>query len=77
MPTVTVTVDADVDVDLNEIDDSDLIDELEGRGYKCIDVDETPAYVFTAEERELVLSLLDNDFRNWEHRRLREKLLSM
>jgi len=77
MPTITVTTDVDVDVDLIDFEDRDLIVELEGRGYKCIDVDETPAYVFTAEERELVLSLLDNDFRNWEHRRLREKLLSM
>lgn len=77
MPTVTVTTDVDVDVDLNDFDDQELIDELEGRGYKCVDVDETPAYIFTSQERELVLSLLDNDFRNWEHRRLREKLLSM
>jgi len=77
MPTVTVSTDVDVDVDLNDFDDNELIDELEHRGYKCIDVDETPAYIVTAEEIELVLLLLDNDFRNWEHRRLREKLLSM
>jgi len=73
MPIVTVR--ADVDVDLNEFDDQDLIDELEHRGYKC--VDETMAHIFTSQEREIVLSLLDSDFRNWEHRRLREKLLSM
>jgi len=77
MPTITVTVDADVDVDLNDFDDIDLINELEGRGYKCIDVDETPTYVFTANEKEVLLSLLGDDVRNWENRRIRDKLLMM
>jgi len=77
MPTITVTTDVDVDVDLNDFDDSDLIEELEDRGYKCVDIDETPAHVFTSQERELIMSLLDTDYRNWEHRRVRDKLLSM
>ena len=77
MPTITVTADVDVDVDLIDFEDRDLIAELEGRGYKCVDVDETPAYIFTSQERELIMSLLDTDYHNWEHRRVRDKLLSM
>jgi hypothetical protein len=32
----TVTVDVDVDIDLDEFDDSELIDEMNQRGYACI-----------------------------------------
>ena len=37
----TVSVNIDVDVHLDDIDSDELIDELEGRGYKVLEEDES------------------------------------
>lgn len=69
----TITVDVDVDVDLDEFDDSELIDELEGRGYtvsKGVDREG-----FDRFDWQFLLELIDRQQPNWEMRRLRDKVL--
>ena len=69
MTTITV----DVDVDLDEFDDSDLIDELESRGYTAVRSEgyEKP---FDREDWQYLLDLLDKQPVTWYTRRVREKL---
>ena len=71
----TVTVDVDVDVDINEFDDDELIDELESRGYKCISKDDFHEDQISKQDLLVITNLLDHDVRNWEHRRIRDKLM--
>ncbi len=71
--TVTVDVDLDdLDVDLNDFDDSDLIEEINNRGYTII----TSEDKLTQNEFDVIYSML-NDLDNWEHRRIRNKLKLM
>jgi Fe-S cluster biosynthesis and repair protein YggX len=71
----TVTVDVDVEVDIDEFDDDELIDELESRGYKCISKDDFNDKQISKQDVLVLISLLDRDARNWEHRRILDKLM--
>ena len=66
------TVTVDVDISLDEIDDSTLIDEMNGRGYTTILEEDR----LTQLEFDVIYSML-NDLDNWEHRRIRNKLKLM
>ena len=71
----TVTVDVDVEVDIDDFDDDELIDELESRGYKCISKDDFVDEQISKQDLLVIASLLDRDVRNWEHRRIFDKLM--
>ena len=71
----TVTVDVDVYVDdvINEMDDQDLIDELNSRGYTVSKDPERES--FDREDWQFLLEMLDKHESNWYNRRVRDKLL--
>lgn len=71
----TVTVDVDIYVDdvINEMDDQELIDELNSRGYTVTKgIEREP---FDREDWTLLLNLLDSQNPNWELRRVRDKIM--
>lgn len=71
----TVTVDVDVYVDdvISEMDDQELIDELNSRGYT---VSKDPeAESFEREDWRFLLEMLDKHESNWYNRRVRDKLM--
>lgn len=61
--TVCVTVDTtvDVDVEMSDFDDSDLIDELEERGYKIFDEEDETAPFLNKYDCELILDRIGWD----------------
>ena len=71
----TVTVDVDVYVDdvINDMDDQDFIDILEGRGYTVTKDVEREA--FERADWQFLLELLDRQQATWYTRRVRDKLL--
>jgi len=70
----TVTVDVDVFVDdvIDEIDDQELIDVLESRGYTV--TKEPVVEDFDREDWQFLLEMIDRQPPHWEIRRLRDKL---
>jgi len=75
----TVTVDVDVYVDdvIDEMDDQELIDELNSRGYtvtKDADVVEV-VEAFEREDWQFLLEMLDKNPQTWYTCRVRDKLL--
>lgn len=72
--TVTVTVDVDVYVDdvIDEMDDQELIDELNGRGYFVSKKE--PVEAFEREDWQFLLEMLDKTPETWYTRRVREKV---
>jgi hypothetical protein len=70
----TVTVDVDVYVDdvINEMDDQELIDELESRGYTV--TKEPVVEGFDREDWQFLLEMIDRQPPHWETRRLRDKV---
>ena len=71
----TVTVDVDVYVDdvINEMDDQELIDELNSRGY-TVTKDSAVVEAFEREDWEYLLEILDKQPETWYTRRVREKV---
>ena len=71
----TVTVDVDVYVDdiIDDMDDQDLIDELNSRGYTVSKDPEREA--FDREDWRFLLDMLDKNTETWYTRRVRDKLL--
>ena len=71
----TVTVDVDVFVDdvLDEMDDQDFIDILEGRGYTV--TKEPKVEGFDREDWQFLIEMLDKNPETWYTRRVRDKLL--
>ena len=71
----TVTVDVDIYVDdvINEMDDSELIDEMNQRGYTCIKEAEAG---LEREDWHFLLDMLDKQESNWYNRRVRDKLMA-
>ena len=71
----TVTVDVDVYVDdvINDMDDQDLIDELNSRGYTVTKDPERES--FDREDWHFLLDMLDKQESNWYNRRVRDKLM--
>ena len=70
----TVTVDVDVYVDdvINEMDDQELIDELNSRGYTVSKDPERER--FEREDWQFLLEMLDKNPQTWYTRRVREKV---
>ena len=71
----TVTVDVDVYVDdvINEMDDQELIDELNSRGYTVTKDPERES--FDREDWHFLLEMIDKNTETWYTRRVREKLM--
>ena len=71
----TVTLDVDVYVDdvIDEMDDQDLIDELNSRGYTVSKDPERES--FEREDWQFLLEMLDKQESNWYNRRVRDKLM--
>jgi hypothetical protein len=72
----TVTVDVDVFVDdvIDEMDDQDFIDILEGRGY-TVRKDAAVVEAFEREDWQFLLEILDKQPETWYTRRVRDKLV--
>lgn len=71
--TITVDVNVDVEVDLDEFEDHELIDEMNMRGYACIQDKEAG---FDRDDWDLLLDLIDKAPETVYTRRTREKLLN-
>lgn len=75
----SVTINTDVEiyvVDVMEsINDKDLIDELTDRGYYVSEELDTKAKKLDTEDWKLLLSLLDKNPTNTDHRRVYDKIL--
>ena len=69
MTTVTV----DVDVYLDEFDEDDIVEELEGRGYTVTKNEEVES--FDREDWQLLLELVDSVPETVYTRRVREKIV--
>ena len=69
----TVTVDVDVDDVINDIDDQDLIDELNRRGY-IVNKDTHPGG-FDREDLNLLIEIIDQTPETIYTRRVRDKLM--
>ena len=69
MTTVTV----DVDVYLDEFNDDDIVEELEGRGYTVTKYQEVET--FDREDWQLLLELVDSVPETVYTRRVREKIM--
>ena len=70
--TVSVYVDVDVNDVIDEMDDQDFIDILEGRGYsvtKGVEVE-----TFDREDWQFLLEMVDKTPVTWYTRRVRDKL---
>ena len=61
-----------VDIDLDEFDDSDLIDEMNQRGYTCI---KEEAAGLEREDWLHLIEMLDKQPVTWYTRRVRDKLM--
>ena len=70
----TVTVDVDVYVDdvIDEMDDQELIDELNSRGYTVSKDPERES--FEREDWQFLLEMLDKNPETWYTRRVRDKV---
>ena len=82
MSTVSVYVDVDVDDIFHELDDDDLVEELQQRGYTCKKDPDDFEDSLTKEEINALLTLLahhDVGTRplHWEWQRIRDKLMAM
>ena len=71
----TVTIDVDVYVDdvINEMDDQELIDQLNLRGYTVTKDIEREA--FEREDWQFLLEMIDKNPQTWYSLRVREKLM--
>lgn len=69
----TVTVDVDVDFDLDEFEDSELIDEMNQRGYTCT---KEEAVELEREDWQYLIEMLDKNAETWYTRRVRDKLMA-
>jgi hypothetical protein len=72
MPTISTYV--DVDVDFDDFDDSEIVEELESRGYN-VSKESTEMQAFDKYEIEYLLDLVDkNEKRDYNYYRVRDKL---
>jgi hypothetical protein len=79
MSTVSIYVDVDVDDVFEKLDDDDLVEELQSRGFTC---KKDPSYfedALTKEEINLIIAHIDIRERplDWEWQRIRDKLMKM
>ena len=71
----TVNVDVDVYVDdiIDDLDDQELIDELNSRGY-TVTKDAAVVEAFEREDWQFLLEMLDKNPQTWYTRRVRDKV---
>lgn len=79
MSTINVNIDVDVDEVLSELDDDDLVEELQCRGYHCSKSLFDEEDLFTKEQLDLLIAHVDIRERpiHWEWQRIRDKLMAM
>lgn len=82
MKIVSVYADVDVDDIFNELDDKDLVEELQDRGYTCKKNPHDFEDALTKEEINSLITLVSlHDVGThplrWEWRRIRDKLMKM
>jgi hypothetical protein len=77
MKTISVETEVDVDDVLCELDTFDMIEELNHRGYICLEDDYDPEEKLTKEEISILLAHIDIRERplDWEWQRIRDKLI--
>ena len=77
--TVSVTAEVDVDDVIHELDDEDLVEELENRGYTCVKGQFDDETALTKEEIDLIIAHIDIRERplHWEWQRIRDKLMAL
>lgn len=73
---IKLLVDVDITDALDQIDESILVSYLEGEGYN-VSENYTEDSDFTREELDYILSKIDDDFPNWEGRRVYDKVHNM
>ena len=72
----TISVDVYVDDVLDQIDNDDLIEELEGRGF-FVSEEEKHYVEFDKEDWSVILSMFDKIEETWQTRRVRDKVLKV
>ena len=79
MSTIRVHAEVDLDDVLYEVDDEDLIEEIQNRGYNCSKNIIDPEVLLTKEELDLIIAHIDIRERpiHWEWQRIRDKLMKM
>jgi hypothetical protein len=79
MSTIRVHAEVDLDDVLYELDDEDLIEELQNRGYNCSKDTIDPEVLLTKEEIDLLIAHIDIRERplDWVWQRVRDKLMVM
>lgn len=79
MNIASVYVDVDVDDILRELDDEDLVEELQSRGYHCSKSQFDKEDLFTKQEIYFLVASLDAREQplHWELKRIRDKLMKM
>ena len=79
MSTINVNVDLDVNDVLGELDDDDLVEELQSRGYQCSKSPFDEEDLFTKQEIDFLVASLDAREQplHWELKRIRDKLRAM
>jgi hypothetical protein len=79
MSIVSVNVDLDVNDVLGELDDEDLVEELQCRGYHCSKSLHDEEDLFTKQEINFLVASLDAREQplHWELKRIRDKLIAM
>lgn len=77
--TVSVTAEVDIDDVINELDDEDLVEELQNRGYTCVKGNFDFEAALTKEEIDLLIAHIDIRVLplDWEWKRIRDKLMAM
>lgn len=70
-----VTISVDVDIPLDDVDDCDLVDELESRGFKCSREDYSS--VMDKYDWQQMLEIMNEQPRGIYSDRLREKILEI
>lgn len=77
----TISVSAEVDIDdvIHKLDNEDLVEELESRGYTCFKGDFNPEFALTKEEIDLLIAHIDIRVLplSWEWKRIRDKLMGL
>ena len=72
----TISVDVYVDDVLDQIDNDDLIEELENRGF-FVSEEEQDVSEFDKEDWSVILSMFDKIEETWQTRRVRDKVLKV
>ena len=79
MSTIRVHAEVDLDDVFYELDDEDLVEELQNRGYNCSKDTIDPEVLLTKEEIDLLIAHIDIRERplDWAWQRVRDKLMVM